>query len=553
MKYVRLALFFGMLTGCTTTVTDRTESPLTFNTEGNAQRIAVDVYASSDILSVAADLLDVGSVAMVETGDPDYSATVELPRCAAAAQFKVTVETDGGFGGATRQTFPDAGYFSHRIIDRPRDCGPGAGDSALSLTVDTTEDYVDTRPGDGRCRGEGFGLPGCSLRAAVMEANASPGSDLISIPPGRYRLTLRDRGRSPDSDERLGDLDISDDVTIVGLVDENASLTDILVERNSLEFSEEWRDDPSTDSVYPKVESPYGRAFEIMEGTSVRMSNLVITGSNPNDYVQHLRGGGLENSGQLSLSRVIFVGNQAFDGGGLFNFGTLVAEDTAFIGNSAPGSAFVNQGSATFRRALIAFGLNTGAAIWTGKATIDRDSTEPFTGARTRLENVTIFKNVYGSQVYTTPGNETDLIHVTISDSSWDPPQQNQMIGGNASGGATRLRNSLLLRGVTIPSVPICEGNIISTGGNVANEPCVVTGDASAPDRFNQTALNWRARLFDRGGFLPVIETRGAAANIDAGVPAGAPPHDQRGPGYPRSLDGDGDGVSQPDAGAYER
>jgi len=551
MRLMHLALCCVVLAGCSTTVSDRTASPLTFNTEGNAQRIAVDVYSSTEVLSVAADVLDVGRVAMAESGDPDYAATVELGRCAAAAQFKVVVESSGGIGGSTRQSFPEAGYFSHEIADRPRDCAPGAGGSALSLTVDTTEDYVDTMPGDGRCRGEGFGLPGCSLRAAIMEANASPGSDLINIPPGRYRLTLHDNRRLPDTDDRLGDLDIRDDVTLVGLVDENVSLNDILVERNSEQFSEEWRDDVSTDSIYPKIESPFDRAFEITEGASVRISNLVITGSNPDDYVQ-LRGGGLVNSGDLALSRVIFVGNQAFDGGGLFNFGTLVAEDTAFIGNRAPGSAFINQGSASFRRSLIAFGINTGAAVVTGSGTLDRASTPSFAGAQTRLENVTFFKNQHDMQVLTRDQSGTDLIHVTIVDSAWDPPRQTEMIKGQ-SGGTIRLRNSLLLRDVTISYAAICSEGVITLGGNAANEPCSVSGTPLGPDHFNRTDLEWRAAIIDRGGFLPVIETRGASPNIDIGVSEGAPLHDQRGLGYMRSRDGDGDGISEPDAGAYER
>lgn len=551
MRLMHLAICCVVLAGCSTTVSDRTASPLTFNTEGNAQRIAVDVYSSTEVLSVAADVLDVGRVAMAKSGDPDYAAIVELGRCAAAAQFKVVVETSGGIGGSTRQSFPDAGYFSHEIADRPRDCAPGAGGSALSLTVDTTEDYVDTVPGDGRCRGEGFGLPGCSLRAAIMEANASPGSDLINIPPGRYRLTLHDNRRLPDTDDRLGDLDITDDVTLVGLVDENVSLNDILVERNSQQLSEEWRDDVSTDSIYPKIESPFDRAFEVTAGAEVRISNLVITGSNPDDYIQ-LRGGGLLNSGDLTLSRVIFVDNQAFDGGGLFNFGTVVAEDTAFIGNWGPGSAFMNQGSATFRRSLIAFGLNTGAAVVTGRGSIDRTPTASIADARTRLENVTFFKNEYNAQVISTNGSVTDLIHATISDSSWDPPRQDKMISGGF-GGTIRIRNSLLLRDVTLSGFPICDGDIVTLGGNVANEPCAVSGAPLRPDYFNRTDLEWRAALVDRGGFLPVIETLGAAANIDVGVSDGARLQDQRGPGYPRSRDGDGDGIPQPDAGAYER
>ncbi|MGW1958070.1 CSLREA domain-containing protein [Streptomyces sp. NPDC001920] len=56
------------------------------------------------------------------------------------------------------------------------------------FTVDTTADAVDADPSDGRCL---TAAGSCSLRAAVMAANALPGSS-ITLPPGHHR-----RGRSP--------------------------------------------------------------------------------------------------------------------------------------------------------------------------------------------------------------------------------------------------------------------------------------------------------------------------------------------------------------------
>ncbi|MFJ5556827.1 CSLREA domain-containing protein [Streptomyces sp. NPDC093250] len=47
------------------------------------------------------------------------------------------------------------------------------------FVVDTTSDAVDADPSDGRCR---TASGACSLRAAVMAANARPGST-ITLPP----------------------------------------------------------------------------------------------------------------------------------------------------------------------------------------------------------------------------------------------------------------------------------------------------------------------------------------------------------------------------------
>ena len=59
--------------------------------------------------------------------------------------------------------------------------------------VDSTADAVDANPGDGVCAsaaGE------CTLRAAVMEANASPYAYAdIRLSAGTYRLTITGRRR----------------------------------------------------------------------------------------------------------------------------------------------------------------------------------------------------------------------------------------------------------------------------------------------------------------------------------------------------------------------
>ncbi len=84
------------------------------------------------------------------------------------------------------------------------------GAEAATFKVNSTDDIVDAAPGNGVC----MTLTGvCTLRAAIQEANALAGADVIKLKVGVYRLTLTG------ADEDLaatGDLDITDSVTIKG-------------------------------------------------------------------------------------------------------------------------------------------------------------------------------------------------------------------------------------------------------------------------------------------------------------------------------------------------
>ncbi len=75
--------------------------------------------------------------------------------------------------------------------------------------------------------------------------------------------------------------------------------------------------------------------FRVDSGVTVSLSGMTISGGNAVD------GGGLDNSGTLTVSGSTFTGNVAADGssasfgGGLANFGTAMVTDSTFIGNSA--------------------------------------------------------------------------------------------------------------------------------------------------------------------------------------------------------------------------
>jgi hypothetical protein len=76
-------------------------------------------------------------------------------------------------------------------------------------------DDPDTNLGDGQCDSGTSGPGPCTLRAAIMESNASVGTtDVIVVAADTYTLELPSAG-DPD-DGASGDLDILDSVNITG-------------------------------------------------------------------------------------------------------------------------------------------------------------------------------------------------------------------------------------------------------------------------------------------------------------------------------------------------
>lgn len=82
------------------------------------------------------------------------------------------------------------------------------------FTVNTTVDLVASDPNS--CQNNVAGQ--CSLREAIIEANARAGVDTINVPAGTYQLTIADGG-SDAHDATQGELSITDGVNIVGDVD----------------------------------------------------------------------------------------------------------------------------------------------------------------------------------------------------------------------------------------------------------------------------------------------------------------------------------------------
>jgi hypothetical protein len=119
-----------------------------------------------------------------------------------------------GYSSTVREKrFPEAAGYVLNVTGEPLpdDCVASIG---LTLRVDSTDDEVDIEPGDGNCRSI---ASRCTLRAAVMESNAHQGHDLIEVPSGHYVLSLSGSETADVPNDAIGDLDITDGLTLMGL------------------------------------------------------------------------------------------------------------------------------------------------------------------------------------------------------------------------------------------------------------------------------------------------------------------------------------------------
>jgi CSLREA domain-containing protein len=184
--------------------------------------------------------------------------------------------------------------------------------AAMTLTVTKFTDSAD-----GRCDAD------CSLREAITVANQAPGADTIMLLPGTYQLTIplpmSGENTEEEDDIAIGDLDIADELYLRGAGVEATVLTSLINDR----------------------------VIEVLPGASVRINDLTLTGGNSDHD-----GGGLLNSGELTLENVKVVANRAgsYDaggaGGGIYNVGSLTLNATIVIDNftSTSGSAGASGG-----------------------------------------------------------------------------------------------------------------------------------------------------------------------------------------------------------------
>ncbi len=219
-----------------------------------------------------------------------------------------------------------------------------------SFVVNSTLDEADATPGDGVClSASGY----CTLRAAIQEANALPGPQVIKLNAGLYMLTIA--GRS-ENNCATGDLDITDDLTITGKAAKNT-----FVNGGKLD-----------------------RVFHLRGSISVTITNLTIQNGLAADdgygNVSNANGGGILNESDciltlngITISKNTAAGSVNNNGGGIYNSGTLaitkstLSNNTAFGGSdSNAGGAILNAGTLTIQGTTISNNIVSGSAGYGG-------------------------------------------------------------------------------------------------------------------------------------------------------------------------------------------
>jgi hypothetical protein len=148
-------------------------------------------------------------------------------------------------------------------------------------------DAVDADTGDGICR---TAAGKCTLRAAIQQADAWPGSHLIVIPAGTFTLSIPGRG---DNSALTGDLDIANSMTIRGA---GAAATII--------------DGGGIDRVLQITKQD---AVVDIGGVTIRNGSALPNASPSDDGA----GGGIRNAGILHLSDSVVSGNKSSPIGGI--------------------------------------------------------------------------------------------------------------------------------------------------------------------------------------------------------------------------------------------
>ena len=437
--------------------------------------------------------------------------------------------------------------------------------AALDLAVNDTADAADAAPGDGSCA-DATGQ--CTLRAAIEDANALPGSDRILLPPGVYTLA-----------PAAGPIAVTDDLSIEGggadvtIVDGGGVIRTLEVSgtqsfalagltlRNAgvAVLATGVRSVALADCIVQENLFAGISISQLGPGADVQVARCEIRSNGPN---------GIELFGAITAS---IADSLVTDNGKLFGIGfgnglwalggRVFIQRTRVLGNHGSG---IGGEDAFFEIRESHVAENSGAGLSTTSSNA-RIVASTFSGndtglSPTRFDSVTLIDTtVSGNRIGIRPGSgiRSFLRGATITNNDVGLAD----LGGLLSNlDRTRLSNVVLAGNgqdcqTSEAAIVESEGyNLIgdSTGCTIADADGDQVGAPGSP-------IDPRlGPLADNGGPTPTHAPQPDSPLIDAGSPAlpgtseaACSVFDQH--GVARLQDGDGDGVARCDIGAVER
>lgn len=429
---------------------------------------------------------------------------------------------------------------------------------SATLTVTTTADT-----NDGTCDTD------CSLREAIIVANATDGVDTIILPAGVYALSID--GNS-DNLAVSGDLDITGNLVIVGagaastivdgggldrVLDINpAGIPGINVEISGMTIlGGEAPLGPGGDFRF-EAGGVYNRAMLTLANSVVRANiggigggifnsgSLTLTNTVVGDNTADIgaSGGGIYNHGILTLINSTISKNFAYAGGGISNDGTMTLTNSTISGNNSGGIS--NSGPATLVDSTISGNTGDGGilhfsyldtdAIVIISSTISGNSGKTFGTLPNRGGGITHRRGTMTIADSTVSGNSADafgggisvqvgtlnLNNVTITNNAADSDVDGTGDGGGLfnDSGIVKLGNTIIAGNFSGNVYPDCMGTMISRGYNLIGN---AAGCNFGIDPTTKTGVNpsWGSLQNNGGSTLTHALLAGSLA-IDAGNPA---------------------------------
>lgn len=331
---------------------------------------------------------------------------------------------------------------------------------AAAITVTTTADTIDASANCSSVTVASLPGPGgfTSLREAVCAANSNPGSDTISFSVnGTFTLT----GSANEDNGDSGDLDIKQSLSINGNGIGNTILNGGGIERIF--------------DVFPSAATTFGlsnltiqngdtRTVSFKEGGAIYLHNNVNSTFTSIQVINNYSGtnGAIENRGTMSISNSTISGNQTIPasgsvvGGGIHNTGSLTLQNVALTNNSVRGEgggiATTTAAGVTVSMTNCTISGNTASVTGGGLGNGGGISTTGNQG-NIQITNTTISGNKAdlngGGAYFVTPaggtGNVT-LTFVTITNNAADQDFNSSGFGGGfaQNTAAVTLQNTIV-------------------------------------------------------------------------------------------------------------
>lgn len=210
---------------------------------------------------------------------------------------------------------------------------PCPNDRLAGLESPFGGDLIDSNPGDGKCEAiytiaEGdvvLFIHTCTLRAAIMEANAlGGGPHTIFLQAGATYTLFQDAdggGHATDSGANNDDLDITSQITIQGNGATIERSTAVVCTRNGIAEGGEFR------------------IFHVHGTGNLTLQDLTVRNGcspGPSIFTDGTGGGIANDGGRVTITNVTLSGNSALLAGGIDNDGgTVTITNSTLSGNSA--------------------------------------------------------------------------------------------------------------------------------------------------------------------------------------------------------------------------